>query len=509
MGLVNYMREKIRHFLRVDNAGNRQIVIQQSLDYFSNAAKNRIWYRGQSQELSQLYGQVDAPATMFWKASCTKGMEIRKIHTGIPGLIVKTITNIVINDYNGVEIEEAALKEMWENISADNKFDKILKKCIKNILVVADGAFKITFDKSVSKEFPIIEFVPGENIEYTRKRGRITEVIFVTEYSHNNKKYVLKEYYGYGYIEYALFDENNRKLPNNYIPQTAWIDSEGVTFDNSVMLAVPVIYGESEEYEGRGESIFDGKTEAFDSLDEAWSQWMDALRAGRTKQYIPECLIPRNPDTGEVLNPNTFDNRYIAVGDDVSESGSNKIDIEQPNIPHESYLSTYITALDLALQGIISPSTIGIDVKKLDNAEAQREKEKTTLYTRGNIIELLNEVVPQVVVSAVCGNQIWHNQKVEKPKVTVKFGEYANPSFESQIETISKGKTGGILSIEACVDELYGDSKDKTWKAEEVARLKAEQGISVVEEPNTQVDLGGLYESQNNEPNMENEQTGI
>ena len=39
------------------------------------------------------------------------------------------------------------------------------------------------------------------------------------------------------------------------------------------------------------------------------------------------------------------------------------------------------------------------------------------------------------------------------------------------------------MSIEAAVDELYGDSKDGEWKAEEVLRLKAEQGIVEMEEP--------------------------
>jgi len=67
--------------------------------------------------------------------------------------------------------------------------------------------------------------------------------------------------------------------------------------------------------------------------------------------------------------------------------------------------------------------------------------------------------------------------------IDVTFGEYANPSFESQVETVSKAKQGGIMSIEASVDELYGDTKDDEWKQEEIARLKAEQGISDMEEP--------------------------
>lgn len=77
----------------------------------------------------------------------------------------------------------------------------------------------------------------------------------------------------------------------------------------------------------------------------------------------------------------------------------------------------------------------------------------------------------------------YYEQPYKETEITVSFGEYANPSFESQVETISKAKSGGIMSVEASVDELYGDTKDETWKSEEVIRLKAEQGITEIEEP--------------------------
>ena len=81
------------------------------------------------------------------------------------------------------------------------------------------------------------------------------------------------------------------------------------------------------------------------SLIHIWSQWMDALRAGRAKEYIPECFLPRNPYTGETLAPNHFDNRYIKTDQDMGENSQNKIDVEQPTIPHDSYLASYVTAV--------------------------------------------------------------------------------------------------------------------------------------------------------------------
>ena len=192
---------------------------------------------------------------------------------------------------------------------------------------------------------------------------------------------------------------------------------------------------------------------------------MDALRKNRTKEYIPENMLPRNPYTGKVLKPNAFDNAYISTEASMKEGQTNKIDLVQGNIPHES------------------PSTLGIDVKKLDNAEAQREKEKATLYSRNNIVGQLQKVLPKLVDIVFKAMDTFHKTPIKDIDIDVTFGEYANPSFESQVETVSKAKQGGIMSIEASVDELYGDTKDDEWKQEEIARLKAEQGISDMEEP--------------------------
>ena len=178
----------------------------------------------------------------------------------------------------------------------------------------------------------------------------------------------------------------------------------------------------------------------------------------------------------------------------MSENGKNEIKVTQPAIPSSNYLESYITALDACLQGIISPSTLGIDVKKLDNAEAQREKEKTTLYTRNDIIESLQECLPLLINNVLKALDVYNRKSIGADiEVTVDFGEYANPSFEAVVETVSKAKTGGLMSIEASIDELYGDTKDEEWKQKEIARLKEEQGITEIEEPTiANIDAGGI-----------------
>ncbi len=491
MGLIqtmaNKLRKGLRNFLQINPASENIIIIDEGMDFLTSCVKNRIWYAGKSKQLTDLYGQLDVPSTMFWKAPMTQGMEIRKIHIPLASLIVDTIAKIVVSDYNGVEItskNSTYYADRWAEIEKENKFSEDLKELVTDIGIVGDGAFKISFDKEISDK-PIIEWFPGERVKFKYKRKHIREIIFYTDYYEKGKRYQFAEIYGYGYIKYELYNSEGKQVPVNFISETSWIDGQGVTFDESVMWAVPVIFGKSSLYKGRGKSLIEDKDEAFDSLDEVWSQWMDALRAGRTKEYIPECMIPRNPDTGELLKPNSFDNRFIEIGDDMKEGGSgNRIYTESPSIQHESYLSSYITALDLCLQGVISPSTLGIDVKKLDNADAQREKEKTTLYTRQSLVELLENVIPALVKAVLNADACYYQTMYVPNDVTInlKFGEYANPSFESQVETVGKARQSSIMSIEAGVDELYGDSKSEEWKAEEVKRIKEEQGIEVLEE---------------------------
>lgn len=482
--LSNNIKKGLRSWLLPDQTPDN-LQITEHIDFHTNAIRNRVWYRGDSNELEQLYEQLNryADRYKFWAAQCSPGMEIRKIHLGIPNLMVKVLSSIVIKDLNEFEFPEDkhAQAELWNEIEKGNQFRKNLERVIKEVLYLGDGAYKVTINTEESP-FPILEWYPGDRIEVVRKYGKVKEIIFKTPYTVKSQTYTLCEHYGYGYITNELY-KGDSLVDIDSIDETRGL--KNYAFDKSVILAVHVKVYESSKWEGRGGSIFDSKVDSFDALDEVWSQWMDALRAGRAKTYIPENLVPRDPNTGETLKPNAFDNRYIKSDADLSENATNKIDTEQPSIPHDSYLASYVTALDLCLQGIVSPSTLGIDVKKLDNAEAQREKEKVTLYTRNAIVEALQEILPRIISAAINAYNILMRKAIENVDVNIHFGEYANPSFESQVETIGKARSQGIMSIERSVEELYGDTLDEECKQEEIRLLKIEQGIEVMDEPKT------------------------
>ncbi len=482
MRLIDKMKHKLKCWLEIENPQSNIITMQNLNDFETEAYVNKVWSWSDRAAIEQMAKQANTASVSggmnFWCSVPSLGLV--KKHTGLPAIILQCLVNVVISDMNDLKLKKR--EDDWNNIISKEKFKELVEQATKETLVVGDGAFKISVDTDMSK-YPLVEYVSGEKIEFVYVRGILKDIIFKSTITHNSKRYVMEEVYGYGYIYTRLYDDG-REVPLSIIPALSSIPPK-VTYDDNYIMAVPIKFIESLRFEKRGQSIYHGKNDSFDSLDETWSQWMHALRKGQTKEYIPESILPRDPKTGQIMNRNDFDNVFIAVEKSRGENDQNKIQVSQPAIPHESYLSTYITALDLCLQGIISPSTIGIDTKKMDNAEAQREKEKTTLYTRNKVVTALQTSIPELVKTMLKVFDTMNMKAVSNEDIEVElpFGEYANPSFESQVETVAKAKSGGIMSVEASVDELYGASKDDKWKATEVARLKAEQGIAVMEEP--------------------------
>jgi len=482
MGLREVIKGMVAKLLNIVPATDNSISIKEPLSHAGTVLRNRIWYRGDPSELDQFFKQAaidDVGRSRFWAAVPSADSSIRKIHSGLPAQIVDKLVDMVVSDLDSISLENEENQKLWDEIAKDNKFsDKLLGEAIQKTLVDGDGTFKLSVDTEIT-EYPIIEFYSGTDVDYVYKRGRLQEVVFYAYYTHEKETYRLEEIYGKGYIDYKLYDKHGKEVPLSKVPEIAHLSK--VTFAGNFIMAVPMEFFKSPKFENRGNSIFDRKSDDLDALDEVVSQWIDAIRAGRVKNYIPEDLIPKDPRTGAVMRPNPFDNQFIKIGTSMAEDAKNKIDQIQADINYEAFVETYANILDMCLQGIISPSTLGIDLKKTDNAEAQREKEKTTLYTRSKIINTLNEVIPAVVDTTL---KVYDNMKNRTPgayEASVTFGEYASPDFGSVVEVVGKAKSYGIMSTEKAVEELYGDTMTDEEKALEVARIKAENSFSTDE----------------------------
>ena len=112
----------------------------------------------------------------------------------------------------------------------------------------------------------------------------------------------------------------------------------------------------------------------------------------------------------------------------------------------------------------MSPATLGIDIAKKDNAEAQREKEKVTIFTRNTVMEEEGETLRRISIDLLCADEFMRSGKVTcyDYDVSVEYDEFADASFENKLEAVLGGWREGLLSDATAIDYLYG----KTWSDE-------------------------------------------
>lgn len=473
--LGSKVKKMIQNWLNIIPASEQSISLIENMTFNTEVLRSQIWYRGEADELFQFFRQLNKQGakSSFWE-SVPVNEQVRKIHSGLPAVIADTLAYIVSSDLDNVDVD----RPEWEEISDRIDFQSLVNRCVVDTLVDGDGAFKISVDTELSP-YPIVEYIGADKVEYEQSRGITAAVVFKTVYTVKSKRYVLQERYGKGFIESKLYDDNGNEQPLDVVSSLADIP-ERVEFDGDYIMAVPVRFFESKKYPGRGKSIFDGgKSDCFDALDEVISQWWDALRMGRVKQYIPESMIPRNPENGGLKSPNRFGNDYISTDTPLQEGVAPKIEVVQPDIKYEAFVNSYTNALLMCLQGLVSPATLGIDVGKMSSADAQREKKDVTGNTRNTITNALEKTLPELVEAIL---KTYDNINGKAPadcgEITVSFGEYGAPDFDSRVETVGKASTYGIMSVETQVEELWGSSKDESWKAEEVRRIMQEKGLA-------------------------------
>ena len=470
------MRNKVRSWLRITPATGQSYNIIERTTREAEVMKAQMWYRGDADELFQFFHQAsdaDGIKGSFWGSVPADG-SVRKIHSGLPAIIADTVAYIVKSDMDCIKAPPE-WDDMKDEVSKQG-FVETVGQAIITALVDGDGAFRI---KVTDNEYPQLEFISGLRCEFDDDDS----VIICTEYGYNNRSYLLREVYSENRVESHLYDDNDKEISLDTLPELEGLQPV-IVFDGDYSLAVPMMFFASPKYAGRGKSIFSGgRSDCFDSLDEVISQWWDAVRQGRVKQYLPESMVPRNPENGSLLPPNSFGNNYITVTAPIVEGVAAKIETVQPEINYDAYASSYMNALLMCLQGIISPATLGIDVGKMSSGEAQREKKDVTGHTRNIVTSVLEQVLPKVIEGLLKTYDNMRSLYPQDREVSVSFGEYGAPDFDSRVETVGKAATYGIMSTQTQVEELWGGSQDDEWKAAEVARIKAEKGILTADEP--------------------------
>lgn len=510
-------------------------------DFSRRITEYRVWSMGNSYVLRRFFvGTLEyRTCNYFWTRA---PLSYRMIHSGLPGLICSKMPRILFG--NGIAPTVSVYKDSGEVDKNKTKaatdytlqlIDKVklrdvLTECATNESWGGHSFIKFSFDTDLSN-FPIIEAADIMSTEVVKERNETVAIIFKTWYEDKKKgnqqrKYRLDEIYttdatGDAVIRYELYElttgEEKRVLLNS-IPETQKI-VEAVNGDDEVvftglkgMLAfekpnkLPSLEFPHSNY---GASDFEGATDSFDAVDEAYSTIINEIRDNRTFRYFASHNFRRDKDTGEILTPDDgFTKNFVLTEGDIDqEQGVNKNRIvDQIPDKTEEHKAKYLTAVTVALNKAgLSPYSIGITGLESINqsAESQQERNKVTLETRKAKLELWTPYLSKVLSQLLAFNTYLLNtvgvkqddmplpdMDITLSTVTIDFGEYLQDTDKDLVDIWGLAKSQGISSTQNAVRELH-----KSWSEKQILDetnvILFENGMAT-DTPNGLPDLTGI-----------------
>ena len=510
-------------------------------DFSRRITEYRVWSMGNSYVLRRFFvGTLEyRTCNYFWTRA---PLSYRMIHSGLPGLICSKMPRILFG--NGIAPTVSVYKDSGEVDKNKTKaatdytlqlIDKVklrdvLTECATNESWGGHSFIKFSFDTDLSN-FPIIEAADIMSTEVVKERNETIAIIFKTWYEDKKKgnqqrKYRLDEIYttdatGDAVIRYELYElttGEEKRVPLNSISETQKI-VESVNGDDEVvftglkgMLAfekpnkLPSLEFPHSNY---GASDFEGATDSFDAVDEAYSTIINEIRDNRTFRYFASHNFRRDKDTGEILTPDDgFTKNFVLTEEDIDqEQGVNKNRIvDQIPDKTEEHKAKYLTAVTVALNKAgLSPYSIGITGLESINqsAESQQERNKVTLETRKAKLELWTPYLSKVLSQLLAFNTYLLNtvgvkqddmplpdMDITLSTVTIDFGEYLQDTDKDLVDIWGLAKSQGISSTQNAVRELH-----KSWSEKQILDetnvILFENGMAT-DTPNGLPDLTGI-----------------
>ena len=473
-----------------------------------------VWYDGDGDELLNFYTRENyigfnyEPFYMrnkknyFWAISSTEA-QIKRTHSGQPRNIVDTLVNIMPfplisagEDTNKLQavVRESGLEQVYKD------------EQLPLTLVEGWGCWKINWDKDVS-DYPSVEYVSAENVDFIYKNGKIIGIVFKNYYTSDKKRYLLLETRSIEWkpnnaaaaegsegervlvitnelyelpMNMAATDDDTplKKVDLKTVPALDSVEERIEIGPFDKLFAVPcVLLGNTSRQWGYGRSIFTGKIDLFDDLDQALSQSSNAVRLSTPIEYIDEEYLERDKN-GLPKKPKAYDRKYVMMKGQKNGDGlatGQPVQITQPSLEFSRYSDHAVQILLQILNGILSPATLGIDIAKKDNAAAQREKEKVTIFTRNALINGEERILRSLMEQMLMAKEFMDTGavSVHSYDISVKFNEFADDSFENKLEALGKAYDMEEISTDMYLNKLYGDTLSEEERAAEKEFLES------------------------------------
>ncbi len=513
LGLLGLIDSEIDPRVRADRltfVNNIDEILKEKLKEYN------VWYAGDADELLNFYTRANTidynadpiynrnKRSYFWAVSSTES-DIKRTHSGQPRNIVDTLVSIIGSPhiFLGDENLEKINKRL-ESILEENDFYKVLKQQARPLTFVEGwGAWKINWDDAFSDN-PILLYYRADAVDFIFRNQKLIAIIYKDYYQdEKGHDYILFETRRLErrktkdeatgletilpclIIEKELFRVSGNSeilipVQLNSLPQLKDTEKNIMVTNFNHFLGCPSVFYKDNYDDVYGRSIFTGKIDLFDDLDQCHSQAANTVRRSTTHEYFNTQYLEKDEKTGLPLMPKDFDRKYIMFKGARSGDGnvnSDPVQVTQPKLEFMQYDAEEQSILLNIISGIMSPATLGIDIAKKDNAQAQREKEKVTIFTRNVVIEEECKILKQLMNDLLVAWELMHTGKVtcKDYDISVQYDEFADASFESKLETVLTGWQSGIMSDETALRYLHGNHLGKKMFEKELEYVKAQR----------------------------------
>jgi len=537
MGLVTGLQSMGRKALGIQLDGEGKAIINVLSPVVFNeyeellVQENRAFYSGDEGIIANFYEIVlnhqsnDPREQWFWKRAPNTTI---RIHTPIPATISKVMKDLLFSggydigldiandEQDMIDTEKTDEKKEKETKREQESKEKLLR--LESILKINKAstkfkkgaeqeswsghiAFKIIFDPDFI-DAPLFEVYPRDRIEIVKKHTLTQQITFFDFYTVEEREYRLRSIYGKGFVKHEL--EVKRKDSSNWdsvdvdtIPQTSglkdyvFLDSESNPLDIVLAIDKPnALPNNIDQESGYGRSDYAGLAGEFNNIDETISSKALAIRKTKVRDFISDDLLPKDRLTGQRGTRNDFDNNIISLKGDIADKDK-KLQTEQPKFDAEGYIKSFQQDLAVILSRLgINASTIGLETASADaSGESIREREKSSLRTRDDKIELWTEMFDELLSKIMLlddnrdsvskgekGNSIVFSDMTNYD-ISFEFKDYIVSTLEQRIKTMAEAITGKVADISKAVDEVWQDGMTDDDKADMVASIMKENNI--------------------------------
>ena len=534
--------------LSLPDADRTTLINDTELVKLTKLKEYNIWYYGDEEELLNFYTHgyminfnyepyySRNKKSYFWSISSTES-DVKRTHSGQGRNIVDTLVSImrfplisatvpVVSKDDESNRKLNVINKNLQKIIKESELESVYKnKQMPLTLVEGWGCYKINWDKNIS-DYPYAVYYRAENVDFVYRGNKIVGCIFKDYYTDGeSRRYMLIESRSFKWdhenncrnlvIEKELYrtDEDGKQLstvPFETVPELSDVEKYIEIGPLSMLLCEPSIFFEDTQNVGMfGRSIFTGKIGLFDDLDQCLSQAANAVRSSTVREYFNTDFLERDKETGLPKQPKVYDRKYTmyhgVTGGDGESNSKEPVQVTQPSVNFNQYSEHAKEILMQIINGVMSPATLGIDISKKDNAEAQREKEKVTIFTRNAIIDTETNILKSLCNQLLCAYEFMNTGRitVQEYEISVKFSEFADDSYENKLEKLTAAYNSESISDKMFMTKLYGDTLTPEEFEDELNWLKEHHT-----QPRDEGMLGAAGGGANLEGMMDNEGVG-